>query len=43
MSIEDETYYEQNPESLEQGWRDFLEEYGLTEDEYPFAGYSNEL
>ena len=43
MSIEDEIYYEQNPESLEQGWRDFLEEHGLTEDECPFADYCNEL
>ena len=43
MSIEDEIYYEQNPESLEQGWRDFLEEYGLTEDGHPFADYCNEL
>lgn len=43
MGIEDETCYEQNPESLEQGWRDFLEEHGLTEDECPFADYCNEL
>lgn len=43
MSVVDEIYYEQNPESLEQGWRDFLVEYGLTEDEYPFRDYCNEL
>lgn len=43
MSILDEIRYEQNPESLEQDWRDFLEEYGLAEDECPFADYCNEL
>lgn len=43
MNIIDEIYYEQNPESLEQAWRDFLTENGLTEDECTFGEYCNEL
>lgn len=43
MQLADEIYYEQHPEELEQAYRDFLAEYGLTEDEYPFRDFCNEL
>ena len=43
MNIIDEIYYEQNPDLLEQRWREYLEEYGLTEDQFTFAEYCNEI
>lgn len=43
MNIADEIYYEQNPEALEQAYRDYLAENGMTEDECSFTEYCNEL
>lgn len=43
MSIEDEIYYEQNPEALEQAYRDYLAEYKLDETDFMLADFRNEM
>ena len=43
MSIEDEIYYEQNPEALEQAYRDFLAKHGLGDTDFTLADFRNEM
>ena len=43
MSIIDTIYYEQNPEALEQAYRDYLVEYGLDEADFTLADFRNEM
>ena len=43
MSIYDEIYYEQNPEAIEQDWRDFLRLNNLSEDDLSLMEYIKEL
>ena len=43
MSIEDELYYEQNPEALEQTYRDYLAEHGPDEADFTLADFRNEM
>ena len=43
MSIIDAIYYEQNPEALEQAYRDYLAEYGLDETDFTLDDFRNEM
>ena len=43
MSIIDAIYYEQNPEALEQAYRDYLAEYRLDETDFTLADFHNEM
>ena len=43
MSIIDAIYYEQNPEALEQEYRDYLAEYGLDETDFTLTDFHNEM
>lgn len=43
MSTIDEIYYEQNPEALEQAYRDYLAEYRLDESDFTLADFRDEM